>query len=48
MLMDRRYIESLHLNEIGEDSYIKDLPVIKNLMQSNSLNLNCDVVFFGG
>ncbi len=48
MLMDRRYIESLHLNEIGEDSYIKDLPVIKNLMQSNSLNLNCDVVFLVG
>lgn len=48
MCMDRHYIESLRLNEINEDSYIKDLPVIQNLMQGNDLNLNHDVIFLVG
>lgn len=46
--MDKHYIESILIKEINEESYIKDLPLVKNLIKQERLNLNHDVVFLVG
>lgn len=47
--MKRWYLESVRLNsEIDPDSYLHDLPVIRNLKMLNELNLRGDLIFFVG
>lgn len=46
--MSKRYIESILIKQIEDESYVKDLPVVKDLLKQGRLSFDCDVIFLVG
>ncbi|WP_200804818.1 AAA family ATPase [Anaerorhabdus furcosa] len=46
--MSKRYIESILIKQIDDESYVKDLPVVKDLLNQGRLSFDCDVIFLVG
>lgn len=46
--MSKRYIESILIKQIDDESYVKDLPVVKDLLKQGRLSFDCDVIFLVG